>query len=82
MFSLQKSGKQDASKLRIVALSIAPTLYIAEAEEWIASNASLLNLRLVAIANDPFWFHSLAWHANEFSTCCNHCHSRDPTATE
>jgi hypothetical protein len=26
-------------------------LYIAEAAEWIASNASLLNLRLVAIAN-------------------------------
>ena len=35
----------------MVVLPIAPTLYIAEAEEWIASKASLLNLRLVAIAN-------------------------------
>jgi hypothetical protein len=35
----------------MVALSMAPTRYIAEADEWIASNASLLNLRLVAMAN-------------------------------
>lgn len=60
MFPYKGVAKQDASKLRIVALSIAPTLYIAEAEEWIASNASLLNLRLIAIANDPLRFHSLA----------------------
>jgi hypothetical protein len=35
----------------MVILSIAPTSYIAEAEEWIASKASLLNLPLAAIAN-------------------------------
>jgi hypothetical protein len=35
----------------MVVLSIAPTLYIAEAEEWIASKASLLNLRFVGIAD-------------------------------
>jgi hypothetical protein len=32
-------------------LSIAPTLNIDVADEWIASNASLLNLGLVAITN-------------------------------
>jgi len=42
-------ARQEASKLRMVALSIAPTLNIDVAEEWIASNASLLNLGLVAI---------------------------------
>jgi hypothetical protein len=43
--------RQEASNFRMVVLSIAPTLYIAEAEEWIASKASLLNLRLPVIAN-------------------------------
>jgi hypothetical protein len=43
--------RQEASNFRMVVLSIAPTLYITEAEEWIASKASLLNLRLTAIAN-------------------------------
>ena len=35
----------------VVVRSIAPTLCSADAEECIASNASLLNLRLVATAN-------------------------------
>src|ERR1700693_3920378 len=43
--------RQEASNLRMVVLSIAPTLYIAEAEEWIASKASLLNLPLAVMAN-------------------------------
>ena len=43
---LSGTARQDASKCRIVALSSAPTLNIVEAEEWIASKASLLNLRL------------------------------------
>ena len=30
---------------------MAPTLYSAVAEEWIASNASVLNLRFVAMTN-------------------------------
>jgi hypothetical protein len=36
------------SKSRIVALSSAPTLWSIAAEEWIASEISLLNLRFVA----------------------------------
>ena len=44
---LSGTARQDVSKCRIVALSSAPTLSIAEAEEWIASKASLLNLRFV-----------------------------------
>src|SRR5664280_967987 len=47
---LSGTARQDASKCRIVALSSAPTLNIAEAEEWIASKASLLNLRFVVMA--------------------------------
>ena len=43
--------RQNSSNLFIVVLSIAPTLQRADADEWIASKASLLNLRLVAIAN-------------------------------
>lgn len=38
-----------ASKSRIVALSSAPTLWSAAADEWIASETSLLNLRFAAI---------------------------------
>ena len=45
------TARQVSSKSRIVALSIAPTLNIAEADEWIASKASLLNLRLAVMAN-------------------------------
>ena len=46
LFGLHAGGvaKQPLSKLRIVAMSIAPTLRNAEAEAWIASKASLLNL--------------------------------------
>ena len=44
------TARQEASKWRIVALSSAPTLSIAEAEEWIASKTSLLNLRFVVMA--------------------------------
>jgi len=46
-----KTGFVEGPHCRLVNLSIAPTLYIAVAEEWIDSNASLLNLGLVAIAN-------------------------------
>jgi hypothetical protein len=45
------AARQDSSNSRIVALSIAPTLNNAEAEEWIASDRSLLNFGLAAIAN-------------------------------
>ncbi|WP_367279860.1 hypothetical protein [Blastomonas sp.] len=38
------AARQLLSKLRMVALSIAPTLRSVEADAWIASKASLLNL--------------------------------------
>jgi hypothetical protein len=39
--------------LQVRAYTIAPTFCSAAAEEWIASNASLLNLRLVAMTKSP-----------------------------
>src|SRR3990167_8462710 len=42
--------RQDSSNSRIVDLSIAPTRCNADAEAWIASKASLLNLRFVVMA--------------------------------
>lgn len=45
------AAKQDSSKSRMVALSIARTLSMADADEWMASKASLLNLCLVAMTN-------------------------------
>jgi len=43
--------KQASSKPFIVVLWIAPTPCRAAAEEWIASKASFLNLRLAVVAN-------------------------------
>ncbi len=50
-FKMGGAARQDLSKPFIVVLSIAPAFCNAVADEWIASNASLLNLRLGAIAN-------------------------------
>ncbi len=46
----QRGARQVSSKSRIVVLSIAPTLNSAEADEWMASKASLSNLRLAGMA--------------------------------
>ena len=43
------SYRHDASKLRIVALSIVPARCKPSAAVWMASNASLLNLDLLGI---------------------------------
>src|SRR5690606_13744975 len=43
--------RQSSSKVRIVSLSIVPAANMPSTALWIASKASLLNLRLVAMVN-------------------------------